>query len=266
VSRLRASRKTVSSVRRVAQFILGFLFAGIYLIGIGVIGFILYEHFQTLYLIICAAIIALIPLNIMAFAYCPKILKWGALLPQIIALGLTIYFIGNKEVTPFFTDDIAYQSCVGNFDHGEGISDCTALIYKLENEGGIKLKDIENTKGDYWLAEMLSYRGRHYIRNNQHMFGKGDFARAFLLPEGGAVVAGNLAEAGFIRQELFEADYDKALAELKALLVQENVRSQDEGSNFLKAHFRKTIELCRQSTGREEDNCREIVEKEISEN
>lgn len=248
------------------HFLLGFVVAGIYLIGIGAVGYILYEHFQTLYVIIGAAILALIPLNILFFAYCPKPLKWGALIPQIAALGLAGYFVGGKEVTPFFTDDTAYRSCVGNFDHGQGVSDCTALIFKLENTGEIKLKDIENTKGDYWLAEMLSYRGRHYIRNDQFKFGKEDFARAFLLPQGGAVVAGNLAEAGFIRQELFEADYEKELAVLRQLVREENVSSKESASNFLIAQLGTAVMLCRLSTGREEDNCQQIIEQEVFKN
>jgi len=37
-------------------------------------------------------------------------------------------------------------------------------------------------EGDYWLAEILSYRGRHYIRDNQIEKGKADFARALLIP------------------------------------------------------------------------------------
>jgi len=258
VSHQKVSRKTASSVRKLFHFLLGFVLAGIYLIGIGAIGYILHQHFGKLYLVIVAGTVSLVPLNYVFMRYCPRLLKWGALLPQLIALGIAGYFIGNKEVTPFFTDDIAYRSCVGNFDHGQGISDCSALIFKLENEGGIQLKDIENTQGDYWLAEMLSYRGRHYIRNDQLQFGKEDFARAFLLPEGGAVVAGNLAEAGFIRQDLFEEDYQKSLVELSKLASQEKPESEDVLSQNLKTLLNESIDLCRQSTGREARDCRGI--------
>lgn len=244
------------------HFLLGFVLAGIYLIGIGAVGYILYEHYQTLYPIVALGLFALIPINLVVFYFCPSLLKWGSVIPQLIALGIVTYFIGNKEVAPFFTDDIAYRSCVGNFDHGEGISDCTALIFKLENEGAIKLKEIENTKGDYWLAEMLSYRGRHYIRNDQFKFGKEDFARAFLLPEGAAVVAGNLAEAGFTRQDMFEADYEKEFSVLKQLVTEEKIASKEAASNFLIAQLESVVELCSLSTGREKDNCQQLIEED----
>jgi len=233
--------------------------AGIYLIGIGAVGYILYEHYEVLSLLIGAFLLVLVPINIVLFVYCPKWLKWGGIPPQLIAVSLLTYVVANKELVPIFTDDIAYRSCVGNLEHGQGISDCTALIFKLENKGEITLKEIENTKGDYWLAEVLSYRGRHYIRNDQFKFGKEDFTRAFLLPEGDAVVSGNLAEAGFTRQELFEADYEKELAKLLQLIEEEAVSSLEGASNFLIAQLGTAVEKCRLSSGREAKDCRAII-------
>jgi len=257
-------------VRKLFHFVLGLITSGIYVFGIVTAGFLYYDHLlnlpsvQSVTLVnllplLVLGIISFIPLLIVVFLYCPKFLKLGAIMPCAVAIGIAGYGISNKTVTPFLTDDVAYRSCVGNFEHAKGIADCTALIGKLENSGEIKLKDIDNTQGDYWLAEMLSYRGRHYIRHDQLQFGKEDFARAFLLPEGGAVVAGNLAEVGLVRQELFQPDYEKELSKLLELIKEENVSSLTEASNFLKAQLATAIEKCRLTTGREGDDCRQII-------
>lgn len=248
------------------RFIAGLFIGMVYVIGSAAVGYILFEEFRFIYPLVIAAVLVLLVLNLTAFTNFPRAIVFGLLTPQIIvAMGIGGFFL-NKEVALYFTDDFAYRSCVGNFDNKQGVEDCTKLLVKLETKGQFVLKEIENTRGDYWLAEVLSYRGRHYIRDKQLELGKADFARALLLPDGVAVTVNNLAEAGFTRSDIFQRDYETVLgsmaADARCLAAASKLQLKQEASQFSALVSSKNLEavkLCRLSTGREEENCEQIV-------
>lgn len=252
------------------RFISGVLIGTIYVVGCAAIGYIIFEEFGLLSRLILAAIIAVLVLDIVALTSFPRSVTIGLVVPQIALLMGLGFFYGNKELSLYFTDDFAYRSCVGNFDHKQGIADCGILLTKLETKGHIVLREIEDTKGDYWLAEVLSYRGRHYIRDKQIDAGKADFARALLLPDGEAVTVNNLAEAGFTRSDIFQNDYDDLLeimsADARCLSVASKLGNQQEATKFSRKISSKTedaIKYCRLSTGRDEADCDKIVDSRV---
>ncbi len=170
------------------RFIAGLLIGTIYVLGSAAVGYIVFEQFGFIFQLVIAAVVVLLLLNITALSSFPRSVTSGLMVPQIAILMGLAFLYAKKELSLYFTDDFAYRSCVGNFDHKRGIADCTALLSKLETKGHFVLKEIENTKGDYWLAEVLSYRGRHLIKDKQLDLGKADFSRALLLPDGEAVI------------------------------------------------------------------------------
>lgn len=249
------------------RFIAGLLIGTIYVVGSAAIGYIIFEQFGFILQLVVAAVVALLLLNLTALSSFPRSVTSGLMVPQIAILMGLAFLYAKKELTLYFTDDFAYRSCVGNFDHKKGIADCTALLSKLETKGHFVLKEIENTKGDYWLAEVLSYRGRHLIKDKQLELGKADFARALLLPDGEAVTLNNLAEAGYTRSDIFQRDYEMILGNMasdaRCLAAASKLGKQQEATNFSSAVSVKTmdaVDLCRLSTGRDEPSCDEIVE------
>lgn len=252
------------------RFISGILIGTIYIVGAAAAGYIIFEQFGIIAPLVAAAIIILLLLNITAFTSFPRSVTNGLLVPQIALLMGLGFLYSKKELAVYFTDDIAYRSCVGNFDNKQGAADCTVLLMKLETKGHIVLKEIEDTKGDYWLAEILSYRGRHYIRDKQIAKGKEDFARALLIPEGVAVTVNNLAEAGFTRSDIFQPDYDALLENMSAnarcLSAASKLGKQSDATRYSKAISKKNqeaIKLCRLSSGREEADCDKIVDSRV---
>jgi hypothetical protein len=251
------------------RFVAGIILGTVFVVGCGAIGYIVFEQFGLLVPLTIAGIITLLLLDITAITSFPKAITAGLIVPQItLLMGLGVLY-ADKKISLYFTDDFAYRSCVGNFDHEQGISDCTKLLTKLEGKGHIVLKEIENTGGDYWLAEVLSYRGRHYIRNRQIDLGKADFARALLLPDGVAVTVNNLAEAGFTRSDLYEQDYQELLSDMsensRCMASASKLKKQDDAlkfSNSVSSRTLDAIKLCRLSTGREEIDC----ERKVNEN
>lgn len=252
------------------RFFAGVLIGTIYIVGAASAGYIIFEQFDIIAPLVAVAIGILFLLNITAFTSFPRSVTNGLLVPQIALLMGLGFLYSKKELSVYFTDDIAYRSCVGNFDNKQGASDCTVLLMKLETKGHIVLKEIENTKGDYWLAEILSYRGRHYIRDNQIEKGKADFARALLIPEGVAVTVNNLAEAGFTRSDIFQQDYDRLLEKMSAnarcLSAASKLGKQQEATRYSRAissSNQQAIKLCRLSTGREEADCDKIIDSRV---
>lgn len=252
------------------RFLAGVLIGTIYVVGSAAVGYIIFEQFGMMSELIVAAVVVLVLLNITAFTSFPRSITNGLLVPQITVLMGLGFFYGEKELSLYFTDDIAYRSCVGNFDNKQGVEDCTILLMKLETKGHIVLKEIENTKGDYWLAEILSYRGRHYIRDKQIEKGKADFARALLIPDGVAVTVNNLAEAGFTRSDIFQRDYDVLLEKMSAsarcLSVASKLGKQSEATSYSKAisvRTQEAVKLCRLSTGRDEADCDKIIDGRV---
>ena len=248
------------------RFLAGLFIGIIYVVGSGAIGYILFEQFGMLISLIIAGLVAAFILDLTAIINFPRAITYGLLTPQMTVLMGLGFLFAEKELALYFTDDFAYRSCVGNFDHKKGIKDCTFLLDKLDNTGSFVLKEIENTSGDYWLAEVLSYRGRHYIRDKKIDLGKADFSRALLLPEGAAVTVNNLAEAGFTRSDIFKRDYDRILdnmaSDARCLAVASKLGKETDASNFSALVSSKNldaIKLCRLSTGREEANCDVIV-------
>ena len=252
------------------RFVSGVLIGTIYVVGVAAVGYILFEQFGILAPLIAAAIVAFFLLDITAITSFQRSITIGLLVPQIALLMGVGFFYGKKELSLYFTDDFTYRSCVGNFDHEQGIADCSILLMKLETKGYIVLKEIEDTKGDYWLAEVLSYRGRHYIRNKQVELGKSDFARALLLPDGVAVTVNNLAEAGFTRSDIFQKDYEalvkKMSADARCLAAASKLGKQRDATRYSKAissRNQDAIKLCRLSTGREESDCDKIIDSRV---
>ena len=252
------------------RFIAGVLIGTIYLVGAAAAGYIIFEQFGVIAPLVAAAIVILLLLDITAFTSFPRAITNGLLVPQIAVLMGLGFFYAKEELSLYFTDDIAYRSCVGNFDNKQGAADCSILLMKLETKGHIVLKEIEGTKGDYWLAEILSYRGRHYIRDNQIEKGKADFARALLIPDGVAVTVNNLAEAGFTRTDIFQRDYDALLEDMSAnarcLSAASKLGKQRDATRYSKAISTKNqeaIKLCRLSTGREEADCDKIIDSRV---
>lgn len=251
------------------RFIAGIIIGTVFVVGCGAIGYIVFEQFGFLVPLVIAGTITLLLLDFTAVTSFPKAITAGLIVPQItLLMGLGLLY-ADKKLSLYFTDDFAYRSCVGNFDHEQGISDCTSLLAKLESKGHIVLKEIENTGGDYWLAEVLSYRGRHYIRNKQIELGKTDFARALLLPDGVAVTVNNLAEAGYTRSDLYEQDYQNLLSRMsensRCMASASKLNKTDDALKFSNSVSSKTldaIKLCRLSTGREEIDC----ERKVNEN
>lgn len=252
------------------RFFAGALIGTIYIVGAAAAGYIIFEQFGIIAPLVAAAIVILLLLNITAFTSFPRSVTNGLLVPQITLLMGLGFLYAKEELALYFTDDVAYRSCVGNFDNKKGATDCTVLLMKLETKGHIVLKEIENTKGDYWLAEILSYRGRHYIRDKQIEKGKADFARALLLPEGVAVAVNNLAEAGFTRSDIFQKDYDSLLEKMSAnarcLAAASKLGKQQEATRYSRAissSKAEAIKLCRLSTGREEADCDKIIDSRV---
>lgn len=252
------------------RFLAGVLIGTIYIVGSAAAGYIIFEQFGIIVPLVVAAIIILLLLDVTAFSSFPRAITNGLLVPQIALLMGLGFLYAKEELSLYFTDDIAYRSCVGNFDNKKGIADCTVLLMKLETKGHIVLKEIENTKGDYWLSEILSYRGRHYIRDKQIEKGKADFARALLIPEGVAVTVNNLAEAGFTRSDIFQRDYETILEEMSAdarcLSAASKLGKQQEATRYSRAISSKNqdaIKLCRLSTGREEADCDKIIDSRV---
>lgn len=184
-----------------------------------------------------------------------------------IAAGF-LFWLQNKSAF-FLNDNARYYSCVGNSRHAAGINDCTFLLAKLEHEGSFTLKDLGEVNGNYWLAELLSYRGRHYLRDGNREHGKADFKRAFRLQAGEAVVTNNLAEAGLLRDELFEAEQDAAIESIQTsvfcqvagmLLGEEN--SDGYNDNVTSAHSTAT-NACVLSEGKPRSECQEITNERI---
>lgn len=113
-------------------------------------------------------------------------------------LVATVFWLGRS----LFSDEPAYRACIG--EPGErGIAACTGLLETLYGGGRLILKDIEDAKGDYWIAEIHSYRGRNHLRNGQVELGRADFQAALELRPGDFVILNNLAEAGYTVEELF---------------------------------------------------------------
>lgn len=252
------------------RFIAGLFIGTIFLVGVGAAGYILFEEYGLLQRLIIIAIAIVLVLNITAFTSFPRSINIGLVTPQIALLMGVGFFYSSEQFKFYFSDDSAYRSCVGNSEHEQGIKDCTLLLNKLEKTGRISLKEIENTQGDYWIAEMLSYRGRHYIRNKQLDLGKADFARALFIPEGVAVTVNNLAEAGFTRSDLFNSDYEITLSSMsenaRCMASSARLDKQDEAVKFSSAVSSKTqdaIRFCQLTTGREETDCDVIVNKRI---
>ena len=253
------------------RFLAGLLIGIIYVVGAAAVGYILFEEFGFIYPLVIAAVIVLLLLNITAFTSFPRSITNGLLVPQIAVLMAVGFLYAKEELALYFTDDFAYRSCVGNFNNKRGIADCTVLLNKLETKGNIVLKEIENTSGDYWLAEVLSYRGRHYIRDKQLELGKADFSRALLLPDGVAVTVNNLAEAGYTRSDIFQRDYEAMLdnmsSDARCLAAASKLGQKQDATRFSSAVSSKkldAVKLCRLSTGREEANCDQIVSDRIS--
>jgi hypothetical protein len=252
------------------RFLAGVLIGTIYIVGSAAAGYILFEQFGFIAPLVAAAIVVLLLLDITAFTSFPRAITNGLLVPQIAVLMGLGFFYAKEELALYFTDDVAYRSCVGNFDNKQGAADCSILLMKLETKGHIVLKEIEDTKGDYWLAEILSYRGRHYIRDKQIEKGKADFARALLIPDGVAVTVNNLAEAGFTRSDIFQPDYDALLEDMSAnarcLSAASKLGKQSDAARYSKAISTKNqeaIKLCRLSTGREESDCDKIIDSRV---
>lgn len=252
------------------RFFAGVLIGTIYIVGAASAGYIIFEQFGIIAPLVVAAIIILLLLNITAFTSFSRSVTNGLIVPQIALLMGLGFLYSKKELSVYFTDDIAYRSCVGNFDNKQGASDCTVLLMKLETKGYIVLKEIEDTKGNYWLAEILSYRGRHYIRDKQIEKGKADFARALLIPEGVAVTVNNLAEAGFTRSDIFQQDYDRLLEKMSAnarcLSAASKLGKQQEATGYsrlISSSNQQAIKLCRLSTGREEPDCDKIIDSRV---
>ncbi len=253
------------------RFIAGLLIGIVYVVGVAATGYILFEEFGFIYPLVIAAIIVLLLLNITAFTSFPRPISSGLLVPQIAVLMGVGFFYGKEELTLYFTDDFAYRSCVGNFNNKQGIADCSVLLSKLETKGHIVLKEIENTSGDYWVAEVLSYRGRHYIRDKQLELGKADFSRALLLPDGEAVTVNNLAEAGYTRSDIFQPDYNRILdnmsSDARCLAAASKLGQKQDASKYSSSVSSKkfdAIKLCRLSTGSEEASCYQIISDRIS--
>lgn len=252
------------------RFISGVLIGTVYVLGCAAIGYIIFEEYGLLSKLILAGIIAAVLLDIVAITSFPRSITFGLFVPQMTLLMGVVFFYGEKELSLYFTDDFAYRSCVGNFDNKQGAADCSILLMKLETKGHIVLKEIENTKGNYWLAEILSYRGRHYIRDKQIEKGKADFARALLIPEGVAVTVNNLAEAGFTRSDIFKRDYDALLETMsgsaRCLSAASKLGKQSDATRYSKAistRNQEAIKLCRLSTGREEADCDKIIDSRV---
>ena len=253
------------------RFLAGLLIGIVYVVGAAAVGYILFEEFGFIYPLVIAAAIVLLLLNVTAFTSFPSSITNGLLVPQIAVLMAVGFLYAKEELALYFTDDFAYRSCVGNFNNKKGIADCTILLNKLETKGNIVLKEIENTGGDYWLAEVLSYRGRHYIRDKQIERGKADFSRALLLPDGMAVTVNNLAEAGYTRSDIFQRDYDMILdnmsSDARCLAAASKLGQKQYATQFSSAvSSRKldAIKLCQLSTGRDEADCDRIVSGRIS--
>jgi len=252
------------------RFISGILIGTIYVVGSAAVGYIIFEQFGVIVPLVVAAVIVLLLLDITAFTSFPRTITNGLLVPQIAVLMALGFLYAKEELSLYFTDNIAYRSCVGNFDNKQGAADCTALLAKLETKGHIVLKEIENTKGDYWLAEILSYRGRHYIKDKQVKKGKSDFARALFIPEGVAVTVNNLAEAGYTRSDLFKRDYDSLLEQMssdaRCLSAASKLGKQKEATLYSKtisARNQEAVKFCRLSTGREEADCDKIIDSRV---
>lgn len=252
------------------RFFAGLFLGCIFVAGSGAIGYIVYEEFGLLQQLIIAAIIILLVLNITAITSFPRSITTGLVTPQIALMMGLAFFYSREELAIYFTDDIAYRSCVGNLDNKVGALDCTKLLKKLETKGHIVLKEIEDTKGEYWIAEVLSYRGRHYLRDGQTQLGKADFARALSLPQGVAVTVNNLAEAGYTRSDLFKPDYEAMLAgmakDARCLSVASKLDKKTEAEKFSSSVSSNTLEaikLCKLSTGRDEETCDSLVNERI---
>ena len=123
------------------------------------------------------------------------------ILIAVIAFAIvaaTIYWAGRALVS----DEPAYRACIG--EPGEkGIAACTGLLETLYGGGRLILKDIDDAKGEYWIAEIHSYRGRNHLRNGQIGLGRADFQAALELRPGDFVILNNLAEAGYTPETLF---------------------------------------------------------------
>lgn len=253
------------------RFIAGLLIGTVYVLGVAAVGYILFEQFGQIYKLAIAAVIVLLVLNITSISSFPRSITNGLLVPQIAVLMGIGFLYGKEELTLYFTDDLTYRSCVGNFDNEQGIKDCSILLSKLETKGRIVLKEIENTSGEYWLAEILSYRGRHYIRDKQIEKGKADFARALLLPEGAAVTVNNLAEAGFTRSDIFMRDYEQIMEKMsssaRCLTAASKLGQKQDATKFSASVSSKkldAIKLCRLSTGQDEASCDQEVSDRMS--
>lgn len=253
------------------RFIAGILIGTVYVVGVAAAGYILFEEFGIIAPLVISAIVVAVLLNVTALTSFPRSITLGLFVPQIALLMGVGFLYAKQELSLYFTDDFAYRSCVGNFDNKKGAADCTVLLNKLETKGHIVLKEIKDTKGDYWLAEILSYRGRHYIRDKQIDLGKADFSRALLLPDGEAVTVNNLAEAGFTRSDIFQKDYDNLLknmsADARCLATASKLGKKQEARKYssnVSSNKLDAIKFCRLSTGREEGNCDKIVSDRIS--
>jgi len=239
---------------------IGFIISGLYLIGLCAIGYILYEEFFIVLPLVLAGVFAVFLFDFVAFDHFPPAMRKGVLLPQLLAMLVLAAVFIYKYGAVYLTDDFAYRSCIGNSDHVEGVEDCTKLIAKLESGDGFVLKDIPNTKGNYWLAEMLSYRGRHFLRDDKMQAGKDDFKRALLLPEGNAVTVNNLAEAGFTRGDIFQEDYDKSLDALQTVLFCEIAGFKLDSDptalkNTVGLTVKEAISMCVIATGQDQADC-----------
>jgi len=126
---------------------------------------------------------------------------FAKILLGIIVLAAVALYAAHR-VPYWLSDEPNYRACVAN-DFNRGVPACTRLLGLLAKGRVLDLNAAENVSGDYWVAEILSYRGRHYIRNGKLEKGREDFRRAFELRPGDFAILNNLAEAGYTKDQLF---------------------------------------------------------------
>jgi len=124
------------------------------------------------------------------------------LLGLVVLAGVLLY--AAHRVPYWLSDEPNYRACIAN-DFNRGVLACSRLLVLLANGEALDLNaaEAESVSGDYWVAEILSYRGRHYIRNGNLEKGREDFRQAFELRPGDFAILNNLAEAGYTKDQLF---------------------------------------------------------------